>query len=139
MTKRMRWMMAAMLVAAPGLTAAPALAAAKVPAGVWQNPKGSVRVTFLPCGDAMCGRIVWASAQAQADADAAGGGKLVGTMLFRDFVEEEPHRWSGSVLVPDLGREVTGTIEQVDSRTLVGEGCLFAGFGCKQQVWKRVK
>jgi uncharacterized protein (DUF2147 family) len=87
----------------------------------------------------MCGKIVWATPQAESDARANGDGALVGSMLFRDFIEEQRGLWSGSVLVPDTGQTVSGTIQQLDANTLVGEGCLVAGFGCKSQTWVRVR
>lgn len=127
-----------MTVAASALAVFSTAASAKVPAGIWANPKNNVHVAFRDCGRAMCGKVVWASASAQAKASEGSGTRLIGNDLFRDFVEEEPGLWSGSVLIPDVGQSVTGTIEQVDAKTLVGEGCLFAGFGCKQQVWKRI-
>lgn len=127
-----------LLVAAAAL-ALPAAAEAKAPLGTWQNPKGTVRVQFRDCaGNAICGRIVWASADAQAKTDAAGGGRLLGRDLFQQFVAVGRNRWEGSVLIPDIGQSVAGTITQTGPRTLVGEGCLFAGYGCKQQVWSRI-
>ncbi|WP_322965571.1 DUF2147 domain-containing protein [Sphingomonas fuzhouensis] len=131
---------AAMMVA--GLAAS--AAEARVPQGTWANPSNTVQVRFAPCGrgrDAqlMCGTVVWASEQAKADAARGGSPRLVGTQLFSDFEEEEPGRWSGTVYVPDIGREVQGTITQIDARTLVGEGCLFGSLGCREQRWRRVK
>ena len=124
------------LAAAIGLAALiPGTAMARVPAGIWQNPHATVRVQFRQCGPAICGRVVWASAQAQA----AAGTPLVGQDLFAGFAPQGPNRWAGSVLIPDIGREVSGTITQTDARTLVGEGCLIAGFGCRQQTWTRVR
>ncbi|WP_433910621.1 DUF2147 domain-containing protein [Sphingomonas yabuuchiae] len=125
-----------------GLTAG--VADARVPAGTWANPSNTVQVRFAPCGrgaDAqlMCGTVVWASEQAKADAARGGSPRLIGTQLFSDFEEEEPGRWSGTVYVPDIGREVQGTITQIDARTLVGEGCLFGSLGCREQRWRRVK
>ena len=125
-----------------GLTAG--VADARVPAGTWANPSNTVQVRFAPCGrgaDAqlMCGTVVWASEQAKADAARGGSPHLIGTQLFSDFEEEEPGRWSGTVYVPDIGREVQGTITQIDARTLVGEGCLFGSLGCREQRWRRVK
>lgn len=133
----MRRMMMAM--AAAGLALLPVAVQAAPPKGVWTNPKKSVRVVFQQCGRAMCGKVVWASAKAQADAAAGGGGPLVGAMLFRDFVEEERGLWSGSVLIPDVGQTVSGTIEQTSATTLVGEGCVIAGLGCKRQTWTRLR
>ena len=90
----------------------------------------------ISCG--IC-RISWASPEAQAKTDAAGGGKLVGRDLFQDFEPAGRDRWAGAVLIPDIGQTVEGTITRTGPKTLVGEGCLFAGYGCKQQVWTRVK
>jgi uncharacterized protein (DUF2147 family) len=126
-------------IAAAALASLPAAAQAAPPKGVWTNPSKSVRVVFQRCGQAMCGKVVWASPKAQADAAAGGGGPLVGAMLFRDFVEEERGLWSGSVLIPDIGQTVSGTIEQTGPNTLVGEGCVFAGIGCKSQTWTRIR
>ena len=143
MTDGKRWMAKALI----GLTSfglAASVAEARVPAGVWANPSNSVQVRFAPCGrgqDAqlMCGTVIWASEQAKADAARGGSDRLVGTRLFTDFEEEEHGRWAGTVFIPDIGREVEGTITQVDAKTLVGEGCLFGGLGCRQQRWRRVK
>lgn len=121
--------------------ALPAAAQARAPLGTWQNPKGTVRVQFRDCGagGAICGRIVWASAGAQAKTDSVGGGRLVGRDLFQRFQPTGRNAWAGAVLVPDIGQTVEGTITQTAPKTLVGEGCLFAGLGCKQQVWRRIK
>lgn len=129
----------ALIVAAA--LALPAAAQAKAPPGVWQNPKGSVRVQFRDCGapGGICGRIIWASPAAQAKTDAANGGRLVGRDLFQNFAPAGRNQWAGSVLIPDIGTSVAGTITQTGPRTLVGEGCLFANYGCKQQVWTRIK
>ena len=124
-----------MIAALAALAMIPAAANAAPPKGVWTNPKKNVRVTFQRCGDAMCGKVIWASAEAQDKA----GSPLVGTMLFEDFIEEGPGEWSGSVFVPDIGQSVSGTIRQMDANTLVGEGCVIAGLGCKSQTWTRLR
>ena len=126
---RKMWMVAAMAA-----MLAPGIAQARVPTGVWQNPRATVKVQFRQCGPAMCGRVVWASSDAQAQA-----GPLVGRDLFDGFTPDGPNRWQGSVLIPDIGASVSGTITQTDANTLVGEGCLLAGVGCRQQTWTRVR
>ncbi|MBY0521111.1 MAG: DUF2147 domain-containing protein [Sphingomonas sp.] len=119
--------------------AAPAAAQNDVPRGTWSNPAGSVHVVFRGCDDAICGKVTWASRAARADAARGGSEPLVGLTLFDHFVPEERGRWHGAVLVPDIGKRVSGTITLVNARTLVGEGCLFAGFGCKSQTWTRIR
>ena len=122
------------------LIALPAAAAPSAPkwAGVWRNTANSLHLRTAPCGrGAMCGTVIWANAKAKADV-AARGGTLIGTQLFRDFRDTGDGVWEGEVYVPDIGRTFSGTITQDGPNTLVGEGCLFGSFGCKQQVWTRV-
>jgi len=53
--------------------------------GVWKNPSGSVHVRAEPCGDKMCGTVVWANDKAIADARRGGTDNLIGLQLFRGF------------------------------------------------------
>lgn len=117
-----------------------AAAAADPLAGTWRNAADTVRIRVAPCRDAagMCGTVVGASGQAREDAAAAGTERLVGTALFRGFRRAPGGDWAGSVFVPDIGAEVEGTLRLDGRDTLIAEGCLFAGFGCKRQRWTRV-
>ncbi|MES2339472.1 MAG: DUF2147 domain-containing protein [Pseudomonadota bacterium] len=119
--------------------ASPAAAAPPAPkwTGVWRNAANSVHLRTAPCGRGMCGTVIWATPKAKADV-AARGGTLIGAQLFRDFREADGGVWEGEVYVPDIDRTFSGTITPRGSNTLVGEGCLFGSFGCKQQVWTRV-
>ncbi|TKD51990.1 DUF2147 domain-containing protein [Sphingomonas baiyangensis] len=123
-----------------GMAAAPAAAQQRAPdwSGTWANGSNSVHIRAERCGRAMCGTVVWANAKAQADAARGGTPKLVGTRIFEGF-EPEDGVWYGEVYVPDLARSFEGTIELADRDTLIGTGCLFGSFGCREQVWKRVR
>lgn len=109
-------------------------------AGTWRNAGDSVRIRVAPCrGEpGMCGTVVSASDKAKDDAAAGGTERLVGTPLFRGFERDGDGTWAGTVFVPDIGREVDGTLQLDGRNTLVAQGCLFAGFGCKEQRWTRV-
>ncbi|MFK3891204.1 DUF2147 domain-containing protein [Sphingomonas sp. NPDC079357] len=109
-------------------------------AGTWRNASDSVRIRVAPCrGEpGMCGTVVSASDKAKDDAAAGGTDRLVGTPLFRGFEQDGDGTWAGTVFVPDIGREVDGTLQLDGRNTLVAQGCLFAGFGCKEQRWTRV-
>ena len=131
----------ALLIAVPGL-AGPVAAAvpAKSPSyGVWQNPANSVHVAARPCGDKMCGVVVWANAKAKADAAKGGNPHLVGMDLFREFTQIDDKQWKGRVYVPDINKTFSGTVTVVGANTLTGKGCLLGGIGCKSQTWTRVK
>jgi len=121
--------------ARPGTRPAPAAAKRQPYEGVWRNARGTVQIETRRCGRGLCGKVVRASAEAE---EAAGGG-LVGTELFRNLERGDDGLWYGSVYVPDIGREVEGTIEQTGPDQLSATGCLFAGFGCKAQLWSRVR
>ena len=109
-------------------------------AGTWRNASDSVRIRVAPCrGEpGMCGTVVSASDKAKDDAAAGGTERLVGTPLFRGFERDGDGTWAGTVFVPDIGREVDGTLQLDGRNTLIAQGCLFAGFGCKEQRWTRV-
>lgn len=134
MIARMRYPLLALLAVSTVVRAAPPQLA-----GTWRNASDSVRIHIAKCGAGICGTVVQASAKAQTDAARGGTDRLVGTELFRDFHRENDGLWYGQVYVPDIGQTFDGTLEQPDANTLVGAGCLFAGFGCKTQIWKRVR
>ncbi|QHL90188.1 DUF2147 domain-containing protein [Sphingomonas changnyeongensis] len=107
--------------------------------GTWKNPQNSVHVRAQPCGPHMCGIVVWASAKAKADARKGGTDPLIGSRLFRDFEQEKPGIWRGTVFVPDIGRSFSGTISVIDDNTLIGKGCLVGRVGCRSQQWTRLR
>ncbi|EQB05522.1 hypothetical protein L288_12820 [Sphingobium quisquiliarum P25] len=106
--------------------------------GIWRNPSGSVHVRAEPCGERMCGVVVWANDKAKNDARRGGTDPLVGLRLFRDFVQERPGVWRGRVFVPDIGKTFSGTVSIIDDDTLIGRGCLLGRVGCRSQQWTRI-
>ena len=107
--------------------------------GTWRNPKNSVHIRAEPCGARMFGKVVWASDKAKADAAKGSKQPLVGSILFRDFVQEKPEIWRGKVYVPDIGQTFSGTISVLDPDHMEGRGCLLGNIGCKSQVWTRIR
>ena len=103
--------------------------------GRWANPRGTLAVETAPCaGGALCGRIVWASAQARG----AGLPDLVGTQLLRGYPRNRTGSWEGTVFVPDMGRTFPSRLRQTSPVTLTISGCVVGGLLCKSQVWHRV-
>jgi uncharacterized protein (DUF2147 family) len=134
-----RTLISALSVAAVTLALPAAAAAQPSPVeGVWRNPKNSVHIKIQPCGDLLCGYVVWASEHAKEDAKKGGTEKLVGSQLLRNFAPSKTGTWKGKVFVPDLNATFSGSAELVDSNTLKARGCLFAGIACKSQNWKRI-
>ena len=106
--------------------------------GTWQNPRGTLAVRTAPCGPNLCGAIVWASAQALADAREAGISALIGTQLLQSYTRLDGASWAGRVYVPDMGRTFASRLVQTSPTTLKISGCLVGGFLCKSQTWHRV-
>jgi uncharacterized protein (DUF2147 family) len=107
--------------------------------GLWLNPHGTVAVRTGPCGDKLCGWIVWASPQARADARDSGVDKLDGLELLEDYRPDDDGGWEGTVYVPDMGHRFSSTITQPNAGSLRVKGCLIGGLFCKSQVWKRIE
>ena len=132
----------ALAMAATGSAPATATAAATATAtprveGVWHNPKNSVAVKTGTCGDKLCGWVVRATDEAQADARDGGTPKLIGTALLREYRPSGRNKWSGQIFVPDMGRTFGSTLALVDANTISVKGCLIGGFLCKTQIWRR--
>ena len=120
-----------------------ALAAASPPTdrnpaiGTWSNPKGSVVVRTVRCGQAICGSVIRASSEAKEKARAAGTANLVGTRILTGFRPIGAGRWQGEAFIPDLGLTAPATMVQLDRNSLEIEGCSLGGYLCKKQLWRR--
>jgi len=106
--------------------------------GTWMNPAKSVVVRTSHCGGGLCGRVVWASAQAQDAARAGGTDRLVGTEIFHEVLPTGPGAWQGEVFVPDLNTTADGNLMLLGPDTLEIDGCRLHGLLCKKQVWHKV-
>ena len=72
--------------AASPIAQASAQSAPHGPLGSWVNPHRSVRVEIAECdGGKLCGKVVWASEEARADAKQGGIKQLIGTELLREY------------------------------------------------------
>lgn len=121
---------------------APAAAASHVPArpeGFWLNPRSSVAVRAGSCGTNLCGWIVWANQEAQADAKDGGVARLIGTELLQDYHANGGSTWIGTVFVPDMGRRFASKIAMIGADRLKVQGCILGGLICKSQIWTRIE
>lgn len=107
--------------------------------GLWLNPRGSVAVQTGDCSGKLCGWIVWANAQAKADAKESGIDHLVGIALLENYVSNGTGSWSGTLYVPDMGHRFSSTITELSPNELKVQGCLIGGFICKSQIWQRIE
>jgi uncharacterized protein (DUF2147 family) len=103
--------------------------------GNWKNPIGSAIIAIAPCGDALCGKVVWASERGQREAS-KGGAHVVGTTVLTD-VRPNRNQWAGTLFIPDDNIHVSAKLQLVGARQLKLTGCGLAGLICRSQLWTR--
>jgi len=107
--------------------------------GEWRNTKNTIHMRVRPCGNAMCGTVIWAGDQQRADAKKGSGKDLLGATLVRDLRQGEDGKWRGRVYVPDIDATASATVIQLNSYTLRITGCTLVGILCRTQHWHRLK
>lgn len=107
--------------------------------GHWRNPSGTVIIAIAPCGEALCGRVEWASDKAQADARRGGTDPLVGVELLSGFVPSGEGRWKGRLFVPDLNKRSKAKLRQLGPDQVKVTGCAIGRLVCKSEVWARTE
>lgn len=107
--------------------------------GYWRNPSGSVIISIAPCGEAMCGRVEWASDKAVADARKSGTDPLVGVELLSGFMPKGENRWKSRLFVPDLKKASKAEVRQLGPDQIKVTGCAVGRLLCKSQVWTRTE
>src|SRR5687768_1316457 len=104
--------------------------------GRWK--KGNLHIDIRPCGSALCGTVVRASAKQQRRAERGSGTDLIGATLIRDIRPTGPRSYRAKVFVPDRNMNAAGQITQVSSNQLKVSGCVLALI-CKSANWTRVQ
>src|SRR5262245_27262816 len=114
---------------------APAVQAQPNIVGEWWTPGFNARVRIEPCGDAVCGKIVWL--WDETPKDIADKQPLIGRVVIHRMQASEPNRWQGGRLYnPEDGRDYKGWLHLQSPTRLVVDGCVL--FICRTQVWRRV-
>lgn len=97
--------------------------------GTWLRETGLSKVKFAPCGNAICGNIVWIKPGVDTPAK-------VGQRVFFDMKPSGANSWSGSAVNPDDGKTYSGKMS-LSGSTLTTEGCAMGGLICKSSTWTR--
>jgi len=107
--------------------------------GRWKNPKGSVVVRIMPCGNVYCGTVIDASEKAKANARRGGTQHLVGTRILSGVRRAGDGTFKGQAFDPKRNIRAPATIRQVGPNAIDVRGCALAGMLlCKEQRWTRV-
>jgi uncharacterized protein (DUF2147 family) len=121
-------------IALLALTAAQAPPRAPIE-GYWKNPIGSAIIAIAPCGNALCGKVVWASERGRREAS-KGAPNVVGTTVLTGLKPTSEH-FTGTLFIPDDDIHVSAKLRLIDDRQLKLTGCAFAGLFCRSQIWTR--
>ena len=103
--------------------------------GLWKNPIGSAIIAVAPCGNAFCGKVVWASARGQREV-AKTTSHVVGTTVLTD-VKPKGRGWVGKLFIPDDNIHVSAKLQLLSATQLKLTGCAVAGLFCRSQIWTR--
>lgn len=126
------------LLALSGLAIAVAPVAASARSsleGRWKN--GAMQIQIAPCGQALCGTVVRASAKQQAKAQRGSGTELIGARVISNIRPAGPQTYRARVYVADRDLTTSGTIRQIGPNRLQVRGCVL-GVICKTTHWDRV-
>jgi len=105
--------------------------------GLWKNPIGSAIIAVAPCGNALCGKVVWASARGRREV-AKTTSQVVGTTVLTD-VRPKGKTWVGKLFVPDDNIHVSARLQLLGDNRLRLTGCAVAGLFCRSQIWTRTQ
>lgn len=105
--------------------------------GLWKNPIGSAIIAVAPCGNLLCGKVVWASERGRREV-AKTTSNVVGTMVLTD-VKPKGRAWVGKLFVPDDNIHVSARLQLLNDKQLKLTGCALAGLVCRSQIWTRTQ
>jgi uncharacterized protein (DUF2147 family) len=123
----MKTVYAVLAAAGIALTASPALAQGAV--GTWLRDNGESRVRVAPCGEALCGTVVWLKNPAESKSK-------VGQRVFFDMKPNGTNAWAGQAFNPEDGKTYSGKMS-VSGNTLTTAGCVAGGLICRSVTWSR--
>lgn len=118
------------LAAVAGVTLASAPAFAQSAVGTWQRENGESRVRIAPCGDALCGVVVWLKNPAESKSK-------VGQRVFFDMKPNGANAWSGQAFNPEDGKTYSGKMS-VSGSALTTAGCVAGGLICRSVSWSKI-
>ena len=136
MPKRLSSALLAMCIAAATACLAQAAQAADAK-GVWLRDSGSSKVRIAPCGEALCGTIVWEKNprnDVNNPDEAKRSRPLVGTQVFFNMKPSSDGRWNGSAYNPEDGKTYSGSMI-LAGETLTTKGCVLGGLICRSVEW----
>ncbi|WP_339635313.1 DUF2147 domain-containing protein [uncultured Sneathiella sp.] len=123
-------------------------ASAKDVTGVWSTVDGESHVKIEPCGEKICGKIIWlkepltekkiAKTDIKNENVSLRGQPINGLQILKGFVPEDKNEWDdGTIYNPKDGKTYSSTLTLTKPDELEVDGCVM--IFCKTQVWTRVE
>ena len=116
----------------------PTAAYAANPRGVWSAGEGRIHVKIDPCGEVLCGKIVWVAEAEAKEASRKGRQPFIGVRLLSDLKPstDRSDQWEGNVYNLQDGRTYKVYLRP-NNKVMEVEGCLL--MFCRTQMWPRAK
>jgi uncharacterized protein (DUF2147 family) len=144
MTRTLTWLAVALLCM--GLTPAHAGGGEDV-AGIWLTAAGDAKIRVSPCGNGLCGVIVWlkspsdpATGKPQADDKnankALASRPIIGINIF-SAMRPAGNKWSGNIYNADDGKTYSSELHLAGARKLEVRGCVLSIL-CGGETWTKV-
>jgi uncharacterized protein (DUF2147 family) len=116
-------------------------------AGIWLTAAGDAKVRISPCGDGLCGVIVWlkspidpATGKPQIDDKNANKSLakrlIVGLNIF-SAMRPAGKKWSGKIYNADDGKTYSSELHLAGIKKLEVRGCMMS-FLCGGETWTKV-
>ncbi len=116
--------------------------------GIWLTESGGAHIEIAPCGQSMCGTIIWLKDPNREDGtpkrdinnpeEDRHDDPIIGLQMIKGFEKEEPGVWEdGEIYDPESGKTYNSNMISRDADTLEVEGCVL--FFCQEQTWTRIK
>ena len=133
--------MTRLVAAAAALLWLGARAFALDPTGDWLVADQDAKIRIQPCGNALCGVLVWAKYPARDvhNPDPSLRNRpLIGVPILTGLKPSGQNSWEGQAYNADDGRTYDVTVTLKGPDTLRVEGCLLGGLICLGENWTRV-
>ncbi|MBD1546003.1 DUF2147 domain-containing protein [Roseibium aggregatum] len=125
------------------LTATVAASHAADATGEWIRPSGSSKIRISPCGDALCGKLIWLREprnDTQNPDPARRSRPLLGVQIVNAMKPTgTAGQWKGEVYNAEDGKTYTGYLKLTAPDSLKLQGCVLGGLICKGETWHRAK
>jgi uncharacterized protein (DUF2147 family) len=146
---RIRYVLLAALLATTVVRGSHGTEQTPTPTGVWLHANERIQVEIGPCGDRLCGEIVWFSWPNDAEGLPLADVKnpdpmlrtrpLLGLIVLRDLRRVDARTWEdGKIYNPDDGKEYSARMSIQDGGSLRVRAYLLLPLFGQTQLWKRV-